>query len=999
MADYVAYYTSEDPDTNAILSDGTATGYNNVRIRKSGDSEDPLSAETGTNAAVLVQNRGNLEISNSYITSNAIYGNALFCKGSGSKFTLTENTIETNTNKAPGITSIEGSFESNNNNVTTFGSSSPAIENKGAKSTITGGSYFTAGGNSPVGVITGDLDLFYIDTLTSSASDGFIIKGNCTLNAQQCTLNMNGLAESTAFNLTLDRQDSELVPKLVSNGCTINVGNHNNVGLFATSLCNAQATVTKTKINGAVETSDLIKVTRNGSLEFTASEQVLLGTVTVDDNCSLSMVVNEKSSFTGKINTNGQAGNVSINISNGSWTLTGDSYVSTFIKDESSVLTLNGYILYVNGIPFENESETIKPVEPDAYVDVFVSTRDNENAYSIYEGVNILSTVKFEKTGIADTEDASVRGINAAVLSSGAGLTISENSYITTNGTHAPGVVSINNSEVTLQKMFIKTQGPNSEGVVSSYDGNLTTTNIYTTTEGENSPAIYVAEESGYVTINGGVYLTKGLGSPVMEIGKNTKQSIDINNSVFESNKDNGINITGSQKRMSINNTDITSVYGTSLNIDNSNSEESDEVEIAINNSSLNNGIKVNGVTTDLNFTRGKSFGNINVSNCHLTIDNNQGLISGNILVDSNSRFDLRLHDSADFVGAINSSNIVAQKISVSLKNGQWTLTGDSYIDALSVDKYSNIYIGEHTLYVSGTPSEIIVGSVVNYTNSAGTISETDVVVITKTTRDDTVYLTLYDTDDRVTYNNVLLSEVTFTGKVINVEPILQQLDELARNDTAGEIVDGDTIITPISDKNSILLEGVQYEQYRDLVIHKTGDSTQNNDTSNAAILVRDKAGLTLEDSEITTEATYANGIVITGEDPLDASVNLDNVTIRTSSLNSKGILVNCSTLNGDKVKITTTGSNSTGIKAVNDSNVDMRDGTITVTGNNSYPIEVVDSELELYNYTINNNRSIPTIDIKGNSIVSIHGGSITNLSLDAQEGGIYIHNDLLEEE
>ena len=112
----------------------------------------------------------------------------------------------------------------------------------------------------------------------------------------------------------------------------------------------------------------------------------------------------------------------------------------------------------------------------------------------------------------------------------------------------------------------------------------------------------------------------------------------------------------------------------------------------------------------------------------------------------------------------------------------------------------------------------------------------------------------------------------------------------------------------------------------------------KNNDTFNAAILVRDKAGLTLEDSEITTEATYANGIVITGEDPLDASVNLDNVTIRTSSLNSKGILVNCSTLNGDKVKITTTGSNSTGIKAVNDSNVDMRDGTITVTGNNSYP-------------------------------------------------------------
>ena len=55
------------------------------------------------------------------------------------------------------------------------------------------------------------------------------------------------------------------------------------------------------------------------------------------------------SAWTGAINTDGQTGDVYVEISGGStWTLTADSYVSSLTCDADSI-NLNGYKLFVNG--------------------------------------------------------------------------------------------------------------------------------------------------------------------------------------------------------------------------------------------------------------------------------------------------------------------------------------------------------------------------------------------------------------------------------------------------------------------------------------------------------------------------------------------------------------------------------------------------------------------------------------------------------------------------
>ena len=72
------------------------------------------------------------------------------------------------------------------------------------------------------------------------------------------------------------------------------------------------------------------------------------GMIVVDSISSLALNLKD-SSFTGAINKAGAAGKVIVTMTDGStWTLTADSYITSFEGDPSNVIG-NGYQLYVNG--------------------------------------------------------------------------------------------------------------------------------------------------------------------------------------------------------------------------------------------------------------------------------------------------------------------------------------------------------------------------------------------------------------------------------------------------------------------------------------------------------------------------------------------------------------------------------------------------------------------------------------------------------------------------
>ena len=91
-----------------------------------------------------------------------------------------------------------------------------------------------------------------------------------------------------------------------------------------------------------------------------ASDQTLSGAILVGSNSTLTLKLSDSSTFTGYIdgkitNASGstvstEVGTVSVTLESGStWTLTGDSYVTSFTGDASNVIT-GGYTLYVNGV-------------------------------------------------------------------------------------------------------------------------------------------------------------------------------------------------------------------------------------------------------------------------------------------------------------------------------------------------------------------------------------------------------------------------------------------------------------------------------------------------------------------------------------------------------------------------------------------------------------------------------------------------------------------------
>ena len=69
----------------------------------------------------------------------------------------------------------------------------------------------------------------------------------------------------------------------------------------------------------------------------------------MDEISSLKLNLTDGSGFTGCINQDGAEGTVDVTLSKDStWTLTGDSYVSSFTGSTDNVIA-NGYHLYVDG--------------------------------------------------------------------------------------------------------------------------------------------------------------------------------------------------------------------------------------------------------------------------------------------------------------------------------------------------------------------------------------------------------------------------------------------------------------------------------------------------------------------------------------------------------------------------------------------------------------------------------------------------------------------------
>ena len=360
-------YSSTEGSQNAFLVTNGTSKISNAKITKSGNSNDENSDFYGTNAAVLVKN-STLNIDGGSFTTNGSHANGVFAYANGT-INLTNTNIKTTSNNS-GAIMVTGGGKLNATNVTaeTDGNSSAPIRSDrgGGIMIVNGGKYTANGIGSPVIYSTANVTVNNA-TLISTKSEGAVVEGknsitlnNVNLTDTNTTLNGNSETYKNIFiyqSMSGDADEGLASFSAKDSTITTNKGDT----IFVTNT-KATISLTNNKIINNDSTGAFLRIqsgkwgrsgSNGGDLTLNANNQIINGDIFVDNISTLNMKLTNGSNYTGKINGNNTAKNITLSLdSTSKIKLTGDTYVNTLEDADSSYsnINFNGYKLYVNGI-------------------------------------------------------------------------------------------------------------------------------------------------------------------------------------------------------------------------------------------------------------------------------------------------------------------------------------------------------------------------------------------------------------------------------------------------------------------------------------------------------------------------------------------------------------------------------------------------------------------------------------------------------------------------
>ena len=366
-------YASTGDDENALRVDGATVTLDGITVSKSsGSSSNTEDGDFyGQNAALLALNGAQVTITGADVSSSAVNGNGVFSYGEGTIVNISDSKIRTTEHNSGGIqTTGGGTTNATNLDVQTEGNSSAAIRSDrgGGTVNVDGGTYVTNGTGSPAIYSTADIIVKNAE-LTANASEGVVVEGankvaleNCDVTSSMTGMyngdsdeNMHGIMIYQSMSGDADMGTAEF--RSVGGSITAKTGD-----LFYVTNTDCEIYLENTELNLEDTDGVLFRIEGNsgtrgwgtagsngGTVKLTAEKQTLDGEILVDDISSLDLLMENGTVFTGSINASGEAGTVNVTLTGEStWTLTEDSYVTSFEGDLSNV-TADGHHLYVNG--------------------------------------------------------------------------------------------------------------------------------------------------------------------------------------------------------------------------------------------------------------------------------------------------------------------------------------------------------------------------------------------------------------------------------------------------------------------------------------------------------------------------------------------------------------------------------------------------------------------------------------------------------------------------
>lgn len=367
-------YSSTGDDENALRIDGVAVTLDDITIEKTGgDSSNTENGDFyGQNAGLLVLNGGKANITNAEVNTNAVNGNGVFSYGEGTTVNISDSRIRTTKNNSGGIqTTGGGTTNAVNLDVETKGNSSAAIRSDrgGGTVNVSEGSYVTNGTGSPAVYCTADIHVTNAH-LTANASEGVVVEGKNSVSLTDCSIvgNMSntyhGDSDENIHNIMIYQSmsgDAEIGEayfsakggSIISKSGDMFYVTNTDCEIHLENVAFTLANDVFLRVEGNSSSRGWgTEGANGGDVVLTAIAQKMEGNILVDDISTLELTMKEGTAFTGTINPEGEGGTVKVSLDDDSvWTLTGDSYVSSFDGNAANV-EVNGYRLYVGGEEF-----------------------------------------------------------------------------------------------------------------------------------------------------------------------------------------------------------------------------------------------------------------------------------------------------------------------------------------------------------------------------------------------------------------------------------------------------------------------------------------------------------------------------------------------------------------------------------------------------------------------------------------------------------------------
>ena len=355
---------------HAITADGEAASYSNTKVVKTGDSDSGDEADFyGDNAAIFATNGGTLDLSEMVIVTDGTHANAVFSYGEGTTVNISDSYIKTTGNCSGGLmTTGGGTMNASNLTIETSGNSSAAIRSDrgGGTVNVDGGYYSTSGKGSPVIYSTADITVSNAE-LTSTSSQGVVVEGKNSVTLNNVTLyadnNSKNSDKSSWYQAVMIYQSMSGDAAQGTSSFTMNGGTLTNANgdIFFVNNTTTEISLTNATIINNDSKGYFLRAaaagwgnsgSNGGQVNLNASQQTINGDMLVDDISVLNLYLSDSSVFNGAINSDGQSGDVYVELTGGSkWTLTADSYITSLTCDADSI-DLNGHTLYVNGVAY-----------------------------------------------------------------------------------------------------------------------------------------------------------------------------------------------------------------------------------------------------------------------------------------------------------------------------------------------------------------------------------------------------------------------------------------------------------------------------------------------------------------------------------------------------------------------------------------------------------------------------------------------------------------------